>query len=135
MAASSLRAQALRALARRPWLRQELVEYLERKGGEAAAVIAVVEEMVQLGYLRDEEWIQSFIRKQMRLLRSPQIIIYHLKMRGVDVEVAKAAIEELYPKERQKQILERLYSKQGEKSLEKKRAAAWRRGWGAREPF
>lgn len=91
-AAASLRAQAVRLLARREYARAELERRLRAKGAQRDEVGAVLDELTALGYLSDARYACAVVkRKQSGYSRSH--IAELLKARGVardDIEVALA---------------------------------------------
>ncbi len=90
-AGPSLRAQAVRLLARREYARAELESRLVAKGAARADVAAVVDELVALGYLSDERYARAFAdQKSGRYSR--RSIAGELKAKGVDAGDISAAL-------------------------------------------
>ena len=91
-APSSLRAQAIRLLARREYARAELEQRLRAKGGQRDEVSAVLDELAALGYLSDTRYASAFAT-QKQSAYSRRRIAELLKSRGVaraDIEAALA---------------------------------------------
>jgi regulatory protein len=66
LAAASLRAQAIRLLARREYARVELEQKLLAKGGEADEVRALLDELIAQGYLSDARYAQVAVARKSR---------------------------------------------------------------------
>ncbi|MCL2872957.1 MAG: recombination regulator RecX [Betaproteobacteria bacterium] len=90
----SLKAAAIRMLARRDYGRAELAQRLSRSGATAVEVEAVLDEMAALGFLSDARFAESLVRqKQGRYAK--RAIAHTLKERGLDRETAEAALSAL----------------------------------------
>ena len=98
MAAVSLRAQAIRLLARREYARSELEQKLLAKGGEPDEVRVVLDELIALGYLSDARYAQATVAHKRKSF-ARRHIAETLKAKGVaraDIETAltEAAIDD-----------------------------------------
>jgi regulatory protein len=93
-AGPSLRAQAVRLLARREYARAELEARLIARGASRADVAAIVDELAALGYVSDERYARAFAdQKSGRYSRRG--IAGELKAKGVgagDISAALATI-------------------------------------------
>ena len=93
-AGPSLRAQAVRLLARREYARAELEARLVAKGASRTDVAVVVDELAALGYVSDERYARAFAdQKSGRYSRRG--IAVELKAKGVgagDISAALATI-------------------------------------------
>ena len=93
MAAVTLRAQAIRLLARREYARAELEERLIAKGGAREEVCALLDDLVARGYLSNERYARSVVRRKASNF-SRRRISAELKMSGVgSAEIAAALAE------------------------------------------
>ncbi len=90
----SLKAAAIRLLARRDYGRAELAQRLLQYGAAAGEIEAVLDEMTVLGFLSDARYAESLVRqKQGRYAK--RAIAHALKERKVDREAAEAALSAL----------------------------------------
>jgi len=93
LAAVTLRAQAIRLLARREYARAELEERLIAKGGAREEVCALLDDLVARGYLSNERYARSVVRRKASNF-SRRRISAELKMSGVgSAEIAAALAE------------------------------------------
>jgi regulatory protein len=87
---------ALRALAAGPKSERDLRDRLRRRGFRRRAVDAAVARMRDLGYLDDAAFARFFVEaRQAATPRSRRALAFELSRRGVDREVASAAVEAL----------------------------------------
>ena len=98
MAAVSLRAQAIRLLARREYARSELQQKLLAKGGEPDAVCALLDELIAQGYLSDARYARVTVAHKSKSFGRRRIA-ETLKAKGVarpDIEAAltEAALDD-----------------------------------------
>jgi regulatory protein len=92
-AAPSLRAQAIRLLARREYARSELETRLRAKGAALDEINAVLDELTSLGYLSDERFARTFAAHNSGRY-SRRSIAGELKAKGVGPDVIDAALAE-----------------------------------------
>lgn len=89
----SLKAQAVRLLARREYARADLEQRLLAKGAPRADVVAVLDELVAQGLLSNERYARALVaQKSGRYSR--RSIGGELKRHGVDAESIDAALGE-----------------------------------------
>jgi regulatory protein len=91
----SLRAQAIRLLARREYARAELAQRLGAKGAQRDEVNAVLDELVALGHLSDARYAQAFAAQKQKAYSRTRIT-NELKSRGVargDIDAALAQVD------------------------------------------
>ena len=81
----SLKARALRLLARREHSREELKRKLAAHAAEGEDVEALLEELVKRGWLSDVRFAEQSIRAKSRRF-GPLKLAQHLRARGVDEE-------------------------------------------------
>jgi regulatory protein len=91
LAAASLKAQAVRLLARREYARAELEERLVAKGAARAEVRGVIDELVAAGYLSNERYAHA-VSRQMAGRYSRRSIAGQLKAKGIEGEDIAAAL-------------------------------------------
>jgi regulatory protein len=90
----SLRAMAIRLLARREFSRGELAERLHARGGSAEAVADVLDELERAGYLSDARYAQAVVtRKAGEYAR--RAIAHELKEKRVAPAAATEALAAL----------------------------------------
>ena len=88
----SLRARALRLLARREHSREELRRKLERFAAEGENVDAVLNDLAQRGWLSDARFAEQAIRARSRRF-GPLKLAHYLKSRGLGEEIIAAGIK------------------------------------------
>src|SRR5439155_27205615 len=87
----SLRAQAVRLLARREYSRAELEARLVAKGGVRSEVVTVLDDLAALGYVSNERYARA-IAEQKSGRYSRRSIACELKAKGVDRDDINAAL-------------------------------------------
>jgi regulatory protein len=103
----------LRLLARRAHSRVELVRKLTRRGYDSARITAALSRLEQLGYLDDQSFARSFVRRR-GSVRGPRALSAELAARGVDRAEVDSAVAEFGEAEQlaaATQIAERLYAR------------------------
>jgi len=96
--AERLRADLLRYLEIRERTCRELIEHLERRGHDPAAVATEVQAAAAAGWVDDRRFAEVFLRDRRRLHpMSAAAVLRELGRRGVPAEVARAALEALDP--------------------------------------
>jgi regulatory protein len=91
---ASLRAAALRLLARREYARAELVQRLRARGAAADVVDAVLDRLAADGYLSDARFADMLVHTRAGRYSS-RAIAHELREKGVPREAAEAALEHL----------------------------------------
>lgn len=91
---ASVRATALRMLARRDFPRAELARRLENRGAEATELARVLDELEQLGYLSDARYAQMIVAQRAGRY-GKRAIAQALSQRRVASPAAQAALAEL----------------------------------------
>jgi len=86
----SLRARAMRFLARREHSRQELARKLERIAGDGDDVAVVLDELAAKGWLSDARFAEQSVRAKARRY-GPLKVAHDLRSKGVDDEAIAAA--------------------------------------------
>ena len=103
----------LRLLARRAHSRVELLLKLTRRGYDSAAVGTALKRLEELGYLDDQAFARSFVRRR-GSVRGPRALSAELAARGVNraqVDTAVAEFGEAEQLAAATQIAERLYAR------------------------
>jgi len=103
----------LRLLARRAHSRVELLLKLTRRGYEGAAIRTALRRLEELGYLDDQAFARSFVRR-LGSVRGPRALSAELAARGVDRAQVDTAVAEFGEDEQlaaATQIAERLYAR------------------------
>jgi regulatory protein len=103
----------LRLLGRRAHSRVELLLKLTRRGYDSAAIRASLKRLEELGYLDDQSFARSFVRRR-GSVRGPRALSAELAARGVDraqVDTALAEFGEAGQLAAAIQIAERLYAR------------------------
>lgn len=84
---------SLRMLSMHARSRQELSDRLKRRGFRAAAREAALTRMSELGYLNDEAFARLVVEsRQASTPRSQRALVFELSRKGVDPELAMAAV-------------------------------------------
>jgi regulatory protein len=92
--------RALRFLSYRPRSRVEVERNLRDAGTDDAVIANVIERLGQHGYLDDAEFARFWIENRERFKpRGAQALRYELRQKGIDEEVAQAALAGLDPGE------------------------------------
>jgi len=103
----------LRLLARRAHSRVELLLKLTRRGYDSAAISAALRRLQELGYLDDQAFARSFVRRR-GSVRGPRALAAELAARGVDRAQVDTAVGEFGEADQlaaATQIAERLYAR------------------------
>ncbi len=103
----------MRLLARRAHSRVELLLKLTRRGYDSAAIRAALGRLQELGYLDDQAFARSFVRRR-GSVRGPRALSAELAARGVDraqVDTAVAEFGEAEQLAAATHIAERLYAR------------------------
>ena len=96
MTPATLRAQAIRLLARREYARSELEERLLARGGPLQEVRALLEELERQGYLSNERYARAVVTRKSGG-HSRRRIAAGLRAKGVSGDDIAAALAEASP--------------------------------------
>jgi regulatory protein len=91
---ASLRATALRMLARRDFSRAELAQRLLARGGDRDEVTRTLDELEQRGYLSETRYAQALVAQKAGRF-GKRAIAQALARRGIAADTARAALDEL----------------------------------------
>jgi regulatory protein len=94
------REAALNLLSYRPRTADELRRRLADKGFALEVAEGCVEELANGGLVDDASFAESFLRDRVRFRpRGPQLLLHELRTRGVDVDIARASLQEVLEQE------------------------------------
>lgn len=91
---ASVRATAIRMLARREYGRAEMTQRLERRGADPEEVASVLDDLQQLGLLSDSRYAHSLVT-QMTGRYAKRAIVHAMKERSVDADAVAEVDPEL----------------------------------------
>lgn len=115
---------ALRRLAQKNYSSYELKKILQERLVSIETIEKVLLELKNIGYINDQDWIESFIRGHIQKKNGPKSIAMKLKVKGVPEDTIKRNIdylEETSPQsERIKAILETKYRHRDLKDFKEK---------------
>lgn len=94
-----IKTMAYESLSRKRYFSQELKEKLLDLGFANEGIEQVLEELTALGYLNDEESIESFIGSKIHAGRGPRWISYKLMQKGMGLP---QSVNDYYPEEERK---------------------------------
>jgi len=125
---AGVRAAVLRYLNRREYTQGELRQRLRERGAAAADIEAALEYVQERGFQDDARAAESYIRQRLAYApRGRALLKQELKERGISSGLAAALLEEHYPPELERELLQRLLQKEArleQAQLEKARLAA-----------
>ncbi|MCF8435551.1 MAG: recombination regulator RecX [Ignavibacteriales bacterium] len=85
-----VRNRALRIIGKRDHSTSELKKKLTQKGEDLVLIDAVIDDLVEFGYLNDKEFLEKFIDYQLKQnKRSKRKILNSLKSKGIDAEYSE----------------------------------------------
>ena len=93
-APASVRATAIRLLARREYARAELAARLLQRGANVDEVAQALDELERLGYLSDERYARMLVTQRAGRY-GKRAIAHALAQRGVTTDVAREALDAL----------------------------------------
>lgn len=97
----------IRRLAAQSYHTLQLKKLLAERLVSASLSSKVIQEYVQLGYLDDKAWIESFVRGQSRR-HSQRAILFKLQAKGIPVEQCTEILERFQDPDQEKQKILRL---------------------------
>lgn len=86
---------AYKRLAMRAYYSRELADLLVEKGSTPEIALQVVDELTQLGYINDREWVQGTIRSLTARKYGPKTIAYKLASKGIPENEYEEFLEEV----------------------------------------
>ncbi len=102
-------------LALRSYYSKTLKEKLLLKGYSCSDEI--IEKFKKLGYLNDESWMTSFIKREIAKGIGPYLIYAKLKSKKVDESQARMQLKEYYSEDLQKKAIQKIIQKRKKKDL------------------
>jgi len=96
---------AVKCLARKPYLSEELKKKLSEMLVSEGTISKVIADFTRQGYLNDRDWIQHFISRQSARGYGPKAIVQKLRQRGVSPSQISSLQEESSQTEQILQIL------------------------------
>lgn len=90
----SLKETAYLLLSRKAYSTQQLRRKLREKDFGAQEIEKLIEELIQLGYLNDADWIRAYIRRQIRQKYGQQVIRQKLVQEGFSAADFERQLEE-----------------------------------------
>lgn len=117
------KAYALACLAMRSYLSTQLKKLLERNLVSDETIQKILLQFTQQGYLKDDEWIEGFVKGQLRRHTGAQAIMFKLMNKGISKKEAERWIEQLIdPAEAQNSLRHLLATKYKKHDLSDYRA-------------
>ena len=99
---------ALKRLSLQPILSHKLASFLKERDISEGVVERLIKELTDLGLINDEEWIQSFMRHQLRKKMGPLAIVQKLANKGVRGVFVKESVAEKWTPQEQKTLIKEL---------------------------
>ena len=100
---------ALRYLSRRDYAEEELRAALQRRGGAAAVVEAVLCRLKEIGYIDDARFARGRVRSRREVSRRGRNFVrYELRTLGVAEQLIEDIMEEEYDEQTERQLLMQL---------------------------
>ena len=94
---------ALFLLARRSYYSEALREKLRSQGISSSVITSLLEEMKNLGYLQDDEYLNAWVKAEIRKGRSTLMIRARAKQKGFANQSISILLEKLFPIDGQKE--------------------------------
>lgn len=116
-----IRQKGYALIAARNYSTKGLLCKLERKGFSSSLCLELIEEFQRLGFLKDEEFIDKFIEKELRSGHGPRYIEAKLRSQGLNAN----QVRNIVTAERQKEVITRVLKKISRNQI----AALQRRGF------
>lgn len=109
---------ALRRLSKYSECSTGLQKKLEMKSVCQETIEKVITECQRLGFLNDQAWIESFIRRQLNQNKGPQSILQKLYQKGIPQNIAKEALAQFdNEEEEQRRIKDLLTTRYKKRNL------------------
>lgn len=116
------KAFALRRLTKKSYSSFELEKLLKQHFVSTHIIDTLLQEFKEKQLLDDNDWIESFVQKEIRQKLSPRMIFAKLKMKGLPSEMIHECLKRTYTDNAKKQVLQMLIEK--EKSKDKRKIVA-----------
>ncbi len=102
---------ALKLLARRPFSVHEIRTRLSERSSNSSTISAVIEKLESNGYLNDRQYIEIFLRARARKAEGYSRITSELRLRGLQKDLIREVLKELYPMEQERLALTQAFEK------------------------
>ena len=106
---------ALRLIARAEQSVNGLTLKLEKRKFGSNCINEVVSRLIETGLLNDERFAQLWLESHLRLTRSPRRLLVSLCTRGIEREIAEAAIKDVFDEDTEFDMLTRFVKKYSRK--------------------
>lgn len=120
---------ALQKLSRRSYLCKEMRQILEEKEFSSEEIASTLDQLQNMGYLNDREWVEQAIRREIRAQHGPGFIRQKLRFKGAPMDLVEECLPLVYPEELQLEIIKSLKNKLKSKEKQKLIASIARRGF------
>jgi len=84
---------------------------LEKRGVDAAAASEIISKLTEMNLLNDERFSQFWLRSRIRFAKSPRRLLSSLIARGIDHDIALAALNEALDEETENTLFARYTKK------------------------
>lgn len=111
-------------ISKRSYSSISLLKKLEEKGFNSKICGEIVQELIDLGYIQDEDYFAHWIRSELKRGYGPKMIIWRGKVKGISEEMVKKVITD----EMQKEVVEKIYLKM-KKDKKKTLQVLYRKGF------
>jgi regulatory protein len=107
---------ALRLIARAEQCSCGLARKLEKRGCDAAGISEVISRLCELNLLDDSRFARMWLQSRLRFARSPRRLLSSLYARGIDHDIAQAALKEALDEQAEFAMLEKFAKKRAKKA-------------------
>lgn len=83
----------LKRLSMKPYLTAELEKRMEERLVSSETIQRVITECQRLGYLNDQEWLDSFVRRHLARNLGPMAILMKLRAKGISQTIAQQLLD------------------------------------------
>ncbi|MEC7839932.1 MAG: regulatory protein RecX [Chlamydiota bacterium] len=99
---------ALRKLTKRSYVSMELIRQLKKVLVTDDCVNHIIDKCVEYGFIDDNQWVQNFIRREVRSKHGTALIKQKLRQKGVDDELIESGFNSLDTEGEQREQITRL---------------------------
>ncbi len=104
-------------LSKKGYLSSQILEKLKKRGFKTEIAQNVVSKYKKLNFLNDSDLLKQLVLSQMHKGRSRKMAFYKLKMLGQQEEDIRLVLNQVYPAEEEKKVLNRMRIKKPHKNL------------------
>lgn len=123
------KAFALRKLAKKSYSSFELEKLLKQHLVSGSIASLLIQEFQEKMLLDDNDWIEGFVRKEIRQKLSPRMIFAKLRLKGIPADLIQESIKNTYTKEDKLRVLRTFLEKDKLKDKRKTIAKLSRKGF------